>query len=578
MSDEIKVLKETLGMPFAWVFDNNESPIFVKDEYGRDTNLNYLICNFKYKYDEENDDECKIKIRVVKQEQLNNPIFNVDTKLKVQWGYVLPQGKILKSHLRLVCIRDKEKDYKADGITLELICTDAISYLKNIRCTMVSDHDNLGDFIQEIGQGKYKATITVKGKTKLIAKQNFKKPQIIEDKTPIEKLKEIPKPGINDIDSRNKQKSIDNWNKFDKNIKENFEWYKEPDKVIKGKSKAIPQEIEDRLNEEPGGPYYLNTRDDSINIIKRDFNQVPFAKYTYAGGHGELIEFKPKSKVIKTNSDETESTHVDPRTKKINNVKMVKAVAHKDLPIGVTPADVLKFYKGMKTVFDLAWKYPLNQPDIKDVKLHRVVKKGDYVNPNNTDGSTRVASKFYFEYDQVVSARSLIQTPLFNELKRQAFMENYIGKKIERKYESDAKVIGDPSLVNSKVYRFENLGEEDNGNWYAAAIEHEIDEKSGYLCKFDLRKKPTLLGTMFEKREYKVSDDQSTITSTGSEDVAFFEDSDASTNYTGLPEDIETRLDTNFENERLFNQQQDVALDLKTEVNTQNNNPNAAEV
>ena len=576
MSDERKVLEETLGMPFVWVFDNNGSPIFVKDEYGRDVNLNYLICNFKYKYDEENDDECKIKIRVVKQEQLNNRVFNIDNKLKVQWGYILPQGKILKSPLRLVCIRDKEKDYKADGITLELICTDAISYLKNIRSTMVSDHDNFGAWLREILNGNYKATRTIFGKTRIIAKQNFKKPQKEEPKTNIEKLQEIPRSGVNDIDSKASTKLIENWKKFLKDKRIEFEWHKDPDKVIKGKSKAISQEIEDRLNEEPGGPYYPNTRDDSINILKRDFNQVPFAKYTYAGGHGELIEFKPKSKVIKTNSDETESTNVDPRTKKVNNIKMVKAVAHKDLPIGTSAADVQKFYKDMKVLFNMAWQFPLNQPDIKDVTLKRVIKKGDIVNPNN-DGTTRVASKFYFEYDQVVSAKSLIQTPLFNELKRQAFMENYIGKKIERKYESDAKIIGDPSVISSKVYRFENLSEEDSGNWYCSAVEHEIDEK-GYLCKFDLLKKPTLLGTMFEKREYNYGDDQNTITSTGSEDVAFFEDINTSENYTGSPQDIEARLDVNFENERLFNQQQDVALDLKTEIINQNNNPNASEV
>lgn len=498
MSDSRKTLLESFGMPMAWVYDAQGRSIMLKDAYGEDINLNQLITNFRYKYDEEEDDECRIKIGITSIEQMNNSNFRIDSHLEVEWGYVLPMGELLKSPRLKIAVRDKEKDYKADGIILELICTDHVSYLKNIRLNQTSVHNNFEDWLKEILNGQFTATRTEIGKRRIIAK---KKPKNLVEKE--EMGVEKRQPGFeSDNLNVNSVKDIDT---YKGSIKQNSEYtiVKDPDQKIIGKSKAIAQEIKDKLLAEPNGPYYMNTRGDNIDIIKRDWNQPIFATYTYAGANGELIEFKPKSNVVKTDEDEIDNNYVNPITKRVETTRIAKASAHEELPPGVSQLDLIRFREKL----ELIWKHNSdpknadNQIPVNNVTFQRNIQGGSTANVANVSGSTRVAFKYKDSYKSTIAAKSLIMSNFFQGLQRAAFLENFVMKKLERKFEGTAKVIGDPSLVNSKIYKLKGLSDDDNGNWYSSDVEHEIDNNSGYICKVGLLKKPVLLRTIMERRE-----------------------------------------------------------------------------
>lgn len=603
MSDANKTLPHSFGMPFQWITDVDGKPIIVRNQYGEDININQLVENFKYKFSDEKDDTCNIKIGITDQYQIDHPKFQIDTKLIVQWGYVLPKGEIIKSRPRTVAIRDTEKHYKADGITLELICTDLVAYLRTIRANNTSKRDNFGDWLREILNGQFTATKTIKGKMILIATKGKKA-------EPIEKPK--PKPLLAGqraskeltleedvtrgmmIGQQNESINADNKNaaanKFDLDnfpklnekepILKGYEVGRAPTSYYTGKGKAIDREIQERLDTDPGGPFHLNTRDDQLNIIKRDFNQTPFVEYSYKGGHGELIEFKPKTQVVKTKKDDTESNYVNPVSKKVETTRIVKNHDNDiDLPPGATKFDVEKVFAIAKGLFENNVVNPLNQLEFaKKMKVKRTVKFGDHANGANPDGDTRVATKKTIEFYQEFNTKDLIMTPYFDKLQRQNFLNNYIEKKLERKFEADAKVIGDPSLVNCKVYRMLNLPKVDGGNWYASDVEHEIDDKTGYTCHLTLLKKPQLIATLIEEREYDAGDSEMSSPNY-QESINQFSDNESvsSFNSSTSVQDMGLRLDALTEQENLLQGGNDIAFINKTEVDNTTPFKNATE-
>jgi len=393
MPDNNRILATSLGMPLYWIYDKKGVPITMEGNFGGEININQMVTKFNYKYDEENDDECCITIQVVRSGQLDNPEFRTDNVIQVRWGYIVPGGKILQSPMRTVAIRDLKTMYKSDGIELELICSDLVSYLKNQRDNTVSDSDNFIDWINEIIKGKYVYTHTIKGKVKWLNKSSDRRtigkyitkknpngtPQFQKDML-VEKTR-----AVND-----QFKKVDN-TFVDDDTKMIYQG-KDPDRVIMGKGNAIIQEAKRLLNEHPDGPGILEGRDNKLNILIRHWNQSPSAVYTFAGGSGELIDFKPKTNVVKTDDDQVESNHVNPDTKNIETSKSAHSlIDFNELPPGVTRAEALKVESMYRTAFDYDARHTIDQIDVKDsITFKRTIKTQGFASKANVMGSTRV--------------------------------------------------------------------------------------------------------------------------------------------------------------------------------------------
>ena len=579
MPDNKRTLPESLGTPLAWITDSNDKPILMENEYGQLVNMNQFVENFKYRYDEENDDECTIRLKVIKAQQLNNPNFKTDTVIHVQWGYVLPRGVLLKSKKRKVAIRDTKKSYRAETIQMDIICSDLVSYLKNIKINTVSDKDNFEEWLKEIVRGEYVATRTIKGKTKVIAKKNkdFGGKELDQFKPKAEFQKELLEEVEFDPDTQEVVKTI----KGQKAAIGHNEYLviKKKDQVIKGKSKAIYQAIKEKLEVDPNGPAHLETRDNVINILSRNFDQAPYARYTYSGGSGEVIEFRPETNVVKTSEDNAESNHINPKTKKVETLKLATATDHNEVPEGLTRLDLAKMWVELKAIYAHNIDNPLNQIPVDDITFKKVVKTlGQNASTTNIDNTTRVYFKPpMYETFKTYSAKTILQSPFFESIRREAILNNYIKKKVERKYEANMKVIGDPSLITSRVYDIRGVAKEDEGNWYATVCEHEIDTNSGYTCQVNLIKKPKLIATLLERREYDKDNPSGTSKVEYTEDKQEFPELNTnSSNIGSINEvDILDRLSQQELAENFYQNDNDIPFPTKQGINNVTTEPNS---
>jgi len=515
MSDNHKILEHSIGTHMCWIFDYKGVPITLDDVYGNTLPLNQFITKFSYKYDEENDDECKITIRVHRSSQLNNDNFFESNRLKVQWGYITHKNSVpIKSPIRIVAIRDLDTVYTDDLIELNLVCTDVPSYLRQSKINKTSDTDYFTQWLVEMSKGMTN-TITEYGVTSVFVEQ----PDWFgSDETAAYAKRE--KVGLNIGNSPGLSYPNGSW------------------ATNKGTGVAVTLEAQKRLDQLKNGPSYRSGQDENIKTIIRNWSQAPFAVFTYAGGNGELIEFKPKTNIVKTDISDVESSWVSPFTKKahittltkskeehsnINNFGKTKPMTFFDgLAI---PSDVDKYgfkkkvslpenyrevvISTLKKNFDAKVADPLNagaNPSYFSVRNH--TKETTYMKANmpsvfaigtgEVEAPPAVVEKVeedFYRFGDVL--RSGIVDPEI----RMHMAENYMKKKVEKKYEAQAKFIGDPTMITSKIYQIKGLSNIDNGNWYSIIVTHDIDFSTGYICEVNFLRKPKFLRTILERRE-----------------------------------------------------------------------------
>lgn len=578
MSDNNKTLMDSFGMPLCWIYDKQGSPIMMTDNYGSPININQMVTKFNYRFDEENDDECNITIQVVRSSQLNHPEFRTDNIILVSWGYILPHGKILPAAKRKVAIRDLKTSYESDKIELTLCCTDLVSYIRNQRENNVSDTDNFADWINEIIKGKYVYTHTIKGKVKYMNKADDRRfvSKLIQQKkdkssTPrFEKEESVGKTrAINDQFKQTDKTKVDDGTHV-------IYQGKDPDRVIMGKGTALYHEAQRLLNEHPEGPGIIEGRDDRINILIRDWNQAPTAIYTFGGVYGELIDFKPRTNVQKTDDDQIENTFVNPDTKKVESTKIAHTnIDFDELPEGVSKLDALAVEAQYKMAFDYNARHLTNQINVKDqITFKRTIKSEGFANKNNVMGSTRVnTGRQFFTKIDTYSTKSILNSPFLENRRREAIMRNFMMKKVERKYEATASIIGDPSLICGKVHLIKGLSTVDNGNWYATTVDHRIDQE-GYKCDVTYLRKPKLLRRLMEKREYPMGEQETSIAQYTNEAVVY-EDKEPQIYSDFSVQNIDERLKAQELFDKEYLQGNDIAFTTSPFEDTTNTEPNS---
>jgi hypothetical protein len=479
MSDYSEVLPDGFGAPYVWLKTVEDKDMVTTDLYGNEINLNQLITSFEYKYDEENDDTSTIKFHMPHIEQMNHFLFREDQQLKVQWGYLRPGGNHLKGATRTIAVRDIDSNYKSDGIDIEITCTDLISYLKNARLNRTSSSNNFEDWLREIVSGEYIPSVTIQGKT-----------TILKTDAKAESYKNIA--GITNLHA-----------------------VYEEDKIYWGKSKAITAEIEERLGQSTKGPLYIDGRDNVLDIKDRNFNQAPYKYYTYMGGSGELIEFRAKSNILTSRDGEAEEAILDKVDKKVKKTKSAtdagydtgKEPEKKELwdkdQATVERVNNNAIVAGLKKQFEKAIENPTDQPLVDSIGFKTSIRYGGgMTSPVNRDGNTSVyMPKYTVEYIEKLPAKQVLNSPHILRARRLAILNNYILKKVERKYEANVKTLGDPSIISSKVYNFRNLSDRDKGDWYCVSVTHSITPGSGYTNMMEVIKKPSRLANLLERRE-----------------------------------------------------------------------------
>ena len=479
MSNSSQTLKKGYSRPLVWIHNKLGEEVLIEDAYDSNINrpLSEYVESFKYKYDEENDDECTISCGFQKNSQLDNDIFNEDVVLKLQWGYIEVDGEVIKSPTRMVAIRDIQTSYTASGIKLTLQCTDLVAYLSRIRNTTKSSSNNFMDWLKELANGEFKATV-----------------RIGNDVMAIEKDEER---GFS-VDDNGTLFAMDNARAFKKSFIDL------PDLFRMGSSKSIKAEILERLNTSTEGPAYLDGRDNSINIVVRNFNQKPWVAYTVGGAFDEVISFRAKSNMAKVKEDESETSTVNPKTKTVETTNANTASPNPDKG-EYTQESLDGVYKALEEVWEHNIMNPTNMKPVPAIISKSSQRTGPWASDSNDYGNTGVWTGLTQKDLKVtVPTKTIINSPGFKSLAKDTIAKNYMLRKIERKFEASMSVIGDPSLITSKIYQFLGLSKRDSGNWYATVVEHDFSLSRGYICNITALKRPQALGIQYLKKKTKV--------------------------------------------------------------------------
>lgn len=535
MSDGAQVLKDGYGTPLAWLYTPEGKVL--RDYDGQP--ISKYLTEFEYYYDEEGDDTCTMVFQFENVNSFNLPYFQQDVILLVKWGYVLPGGELLQSPTRKIAIRDLESEYKPDGIQLRLECTDLVSYLKGFQTktkanyidpsaasaveAMDNIYDNVLMWLKEQKGPRYKATITV-GK----------------DALRIDNLGEMK--------SAEYDKNTGRYTVAKDNVRviKDMSLIFKTDRTVRGNSQAITNAIEAQLKfindrhkdrHDNQGNLFLDGTDDNIEIKYRNFQQDIWKSFTYYGGTGELISFTSNTNTRKIKSDIASNTNVNPFTKKIENTTISTFDMTSKGPIDITGNNIIgnnlddgpkfigperepkvviqenldkEYYKyhsnkkpneqelrrHVETVieaFEHDWKNPLDQKGIPDLKFTRNEIGADFYIGQRVDKpkTMTVPTKVLLNNPEFLPIAEEILSNKKSQFRRDSGLINYTVEKIQRKYEADAEVIGDPTLIKGKIININNVGRLDKGKWYIVSCRHTIKVGQGYTTEMGLMRNPS---------------------------------------------------------------------------------------
>lgn len=241
------------------------------------------ISEFRYKFSETEDDVCEIELNSLDTAIADRKELKPGKFLTVQWGFY--GGS--KSLVYKVYIFDRNTNYQKDGrVNLKLICHERFAIAK----MDAAANQNLEQ---------------LKDNTPIVFSTNAIKNvalQVQKGNTELAGLFDNATIGAN---FKNKGKLVSTYNG-------NMSTYNTLRKIL------------DRL---PGGPYVMDSRNDTLYIRTRDFKQTSHKSFTWKGGTGELLDFKPitKNRAKKSESDQITVNTYDPKTKTASKVVAVPA-------------------------------------------------------------------------------------------------------------------------------------------------------------------------------------------------------------------------------------------------------------
>lgn len=222
-----------------------------------------------YVHSEKSTDYSEIHIENQDKHMADYPAFQEGAMIKIEWGYI--GGETRKA---VVFIGDIKFTY--DGTIKAIIhAYDLASYMKNNHDDAIRTKATMDDVAQQICDKygiKYNGIVDENGSKLIKGKwdSNVQLPNVLNEN------------GYNTLGR-------------DHTAVPRTHFLKIYDEAIQG-NKSDFQHLDELKDNEPGGPWVLETHDDELTIKKRNFNQAPIRSYIYKGEPGTLLEFQPQGK------------------------------------------------------------------------------------------------------------------------------------------------------------------------------------------------------------------------------------------------------------------------------------------
>ena len=361
--DSVTVLQNGTGTPYLGIFNGMAKPI-MDPKYNLPIGM--YVTSFEYVYDEEDCDEATIHLDCDNPDLVDLNDLQYYRPIQLQWGYIYPSNVTYQGPVRKVIIIGREVSFDETGTHITLTMGDATTILKNSPANYYNNTKGLlaylVDITKEIPIGytlsDYKET-TIKSQVvakktipeeELIAREYYYRSKYGTNTGPTENIPWVF-PGMMDTGRVNLltgEVGKTNLNVFkgyleeglpsvipeglvamtlleanEGNIKfaEQFpEWARLVDIEIGGAyNLAILGVSTNKYNQlgeifrwAKNGPYFLDGRDNMLNIHNQLTNRPISKVYTYAGGNGELLEFRVSSEYTISVVGVTKTTEIGP--------------------------------------------------------------------------------------------------------------------------------------------------------------------------------------------------------------------------------------------------------------------------
>jgi hypothetical protein len=281
-----------------------------------------------YIYDEKEDDECEITVRLADPNEADLPQYQEKAELKVVWGFI--NGETIQ---RIVHIQEAKEHCAKDSVYLILCCTEKGASMKSSSdraiardgiigaATDKADKHGLTAYLEIPDDGirldslpgetttQYITRVNRVKAEKMYAEQEKMSPDVQQKNIRIllkewrdsshskeyEVRRQVMKDYDDGVDINVEQEvkrrlAMKDLARF---ISDNFHGPLDHNLPQAGKSdKQFLQDIGKRTN---NGTTVVETRDNDLIIKKRNYNQRPYKTYVYGASEGELLEFAPET-------------------------------------------------------------------------------------------------------------------------------------------------------------------------------------------------------------------------------------------------------------------------------------------
>tara|TARA_R110002020_G_scaffold54690_3_gene152271 strand:- start:4849 stop:6945 length:2097 start_codon:yes stop_codon:yes gene_type:complete len=315
----VKGMEDGYGVPIVIIKDSRKKNLMSTDkgyEHSWAFNAEDLalsITNFVYQYIDDDEDECMITIETGNPKLADHPYLQEGKTLYAKWGYI--GGYTVTRQIRITSLRCR---YTEDKVIFDIKCNDSAAILSTLKLKknqlIDQEVDSLTSFVAfykaTFQQGNFQFKIVKDGKVvveKNELKELFNKAKTNKalGDTDIRLIKQAGDEDIPIMDFLLSLKMVDD-------------------------GRSAKEMIDEAFASAPGGPYKIDTRDNSIAIHNRTTTFGGKAKdaYFYRGekSTGDLLSFvsdiKDKTESIAaTNGQAVDEDEKDEATQEEHNAR-----------------------------------------------------------------------------------------------------------------------------------------------------------------------------------------------------------------------------------------------------------------
>ena len=311
------------------------------------------VVSVRYKFDDEDDDTCIIKLQMAEPKALDTLGIERGTKLQLIFGYLGNRVSPINS----VLVRDMTSKYGSNMIYTELQCTDYLTWLKTSRSSDIASGAII-DYIKAQVYGKYR--IVIKDRDKLVYVQSTRTPQEDEDQlldisvpdvykpfagnVLFDQVDYVPTGDIQNLITRTSTKDtykVTEYKEVPKEVdlsqvgyatdlivvppKEVGTWHAKDGDIVKEylqKTMNIPTSnrstfvvLQDLFKACPRGPWFVTGRGNILLIHNRDLGKSIYREYIYQTEPGDLIDFTAKTKFENFDKEIISYAGLDPKNR-----------------------------------------------------------------------------------------------------------------------------------------------------------------------------------------------------------------------------------------------------------------------